>query len=179
MLARGCLDTRGASLFLRTLFPAPARFTCPRGPVGPRCLPRCPTAREDRLPAWRRPAAAVGDYGNKWVIFNICNIRSTFIIFRWNTCSIRPKQLKTLAKYVWNTCKTSEKLENTCVAMTNIAISRWKHLQHTYATTWNTCICMQHPDETLAYTCNIQMKHLQYTSKTDKTFRTYTWNILV
>jgi hypothetical protein len=50
---------------------------------------------------------------------------------------------ETLATYVWNTCKTPEKLENTCVAIANI---KMKHLQHTYENTWNICIYMQHPD---------------------------------
>ena len=31
--------------------------------------------------------------------------------------------------------------------------------------------------ETLAYICNVQIKHLQHTSETDETFRTYTSNI--
>jgi hypothetical protein len=40
-------------------------------------------------------AAAAGGYG-KWVPFNMCNIRSTFATFRWNTCNIRLKHLKHL-----------------------------------------------------------------------------------
>jgi hypothetical protein len=36
-------------------------------------------------------------------------------------------------------------------------------------------LCVQH---TPIYFCNIQMKHLQHTSKTDETFRTYSWNTI-
>ena len=101
---------------------------------------------------------------------NMCNTISIFTTSRGNICNIHPKQLKHLQHASETLAKHQRKLENH-------VCSHCKHLDET------TCYIRMKTFETLVYIyiyniqiyfCNIQINHLQHTSKTDKIFRTYT-----
>jgi hypothetical protein len=78
----------------------------------------------------------------------------------WNTCNIRPKQMKHL-QHTFVTYATSK--YNAC----NIGLKQLKHLKHTLATyMYSQCNI-----------CNIQIQYLQHRFETAKTFETYTSNI--
>jgi hypothetical protein len=91
---------------------------------------------------------------------------SIFETYRYHSCThtkkkinetLKNKSLKHLRKH----------LKNIWEQLQTYATFRWNTYKHTYETpenTWN--ICLQH-----ACICNIQIKHLQHSSKTDETFR--------
>jgi hypothetical protein len=116
------------------------------------------------------PATVAGGY-NRWSqlmqymqhpYLLLQHLEETFAPYvrnSWNTGNIRVKHQEKLENHMCSHCKHSDEITF------NIRMKTFETLAY---------IC-----NIQIYFCNIHIKHLQHTSETDETFRTYTWNIRV